>query len=161
MVTRRTAREGSPTKYARPAIVALIALAAGALTAAHAQTLLLALDMPDLPTGAVSSSAVDGVCVMPWFADGDETLGSEDYWGLDPTDSYAVPLIYTDTAGTLGTLALYGPGAVDYRDAITTPCAGGDRGACDQPDPHVWIGETLTCDSLTGSIGSVTVHALE
>ncbi len=117
--------------------------------------------MPNLPTGTLTSSAADGVCVMPWVADGDETSGPEDYWGLDPTGSYAVPNFYTGAAGTLGILALYGPGAVDYRDAITTPCAGGDRGACDQPDPDVWVGETLTCDLMTGNIGHITDLALE
>ena len=161
MVPSRTAREGSPAKYVRPAIGALIALAAGVLAATHVQTPLLALDMPDLPTGALSSSVADGVCVMPWVADGDETLGPEDYWGLDPTELYAVPMSHFATEGTFRTFALYGPSAVDYRDSITTPCAGGDRGACDQPDPHVWIGETLTCDSFTGIISNVTDHALE
>ena len=137
---------------------------AGVLAATHVQTPLLALDMPDLSTGTFSSSIADGVCVVPWVADGDETLGPEDYWGLDPTELYAVPVSDFAPAGTLGTLrtlALYGPGAVHYRDAITTPCAGGDRGACDQPDPHVWVGEILTCDSFTGSLGNVTGHALE
>lgn len=120
--------------------------------------------MPDLSTGTFSSSIADGVCVVPWVADGDETLGPEDYWGLNPTEMYAVPVSDFAPAGTLGTLrtfALYGSGIVHYRDAITTPCAGGDRGACDQPDPHVWVGETLTCDSFTGSLGNVTGHALE
>jgi len=147
--------------YLRPAIIALLALVAGVLAAAHAQTPLLGLDMPNLPTGALTSSAAGGVCVMPWAADGDETLGREDYWGLDPTELYAVPGSGIAMAGTFGILALYGPGAVHYRDAITTPCAGGDRGACDQPDPHVWVGETLECGSVTGSVNQITAHALE
>ena len=104
MVPSRTAREGSPAKYVRPAIVALIALAAGVLAATHVQTPLLALDMPDLSTGTFSSSIADGVCVVPWVADGDETLGPEDYWGLDPTDLYTVPVSDFAPAGTLGTL---------------------------------------------------------
>ena len=142
-------------------MISLLVLGAGILAAAHAQTLLLGLDMPNLPTGALSSSAAGGVCVMPWVADGNERLSPEDYWGLDPTELYAVPASGIATAGTLGILPLYGPGAVDYRDAITTPCAGGDRGACDQPDPHVWVGETLTCGPMTGSVGNITARALE
>lgn len=149
------------TKYLRPAIVGVLALAAGVLAATHAQTPLLGLDIPDLPTGALTSSAADGVCVMPWVADGDETLGPEDYWGLDPTELYTVPGSYTGAAGMLAILALYGPSTAHYRDAITTPCAGGDSGACDQPDPHVWVGETLTCDPVTGGIGGITAVALE
>ena len=137
-----------------------MALAAGVLAAAHVQTSLLALDMPDLPTGAVSSSVTDGVCVMPWVADGDETLGPEDYWGLDPTELYTVPNFYTGTAGTLGTLPLYGQGAAVYVETITTSCADPHASACVNDPPLVWVGETFACGSMTGSIGHITAHAL-
>ena len=159
MVPHRIAREGSPTKYAGPAIVALMALAASVLAAAHAQTLLLARDVPTLPTGAVSSSVTDGVCVMPWVADGDETLDSEDYWGLDPTELYAVPMSDFAAEGTFRTLPLYGISSAAYVETITTPCAEPHASAC-VSDSHVWVGETFTCGSMTGSIGHVTDNAL-
>ena len=151
---------GGAMKAIRLVAFALLALAAGVLAPPHAQTLLPTLDMPSLPTGALSSSAAGGVCVMPWAVDGDETLGSEDYWGLEPTELYALRTSDFATPGTLGALALYGIGAKDYKEAITTPCAGGDRGACDQPGPGVWAGQTLVCAMKPGNIGDITNDAL-
>lgn len=147
-------------KAIRLVAFALLGLAAGVLAPPHAQTLLPTLDMPNLPTGALSSSAAGGVCVMPWAVDGDETLGPEDYWGLEPTELYAFRTFDFATPGTFGALALYGNGAKDYKEAITFPCAGGVRGACDQSDPRVWVGETLVCAMKTGSLGQMTDDAL-
>lgn len=150
-------------RYERLLLLGLVALATGVLAATHAQTLLLALDMPDPPTGTLSSSAADGVCVMPWVADGDEMLGPEDYWGLDPTELYAVPTSDFAPAGTVGTfrtLPLYGPAADHYRDAITTPCADSHASACVNDPPFVWVGETFKCGSMTGRISTITDIAL-
>ena len=115
--------------------------------------------MPDLPTGAVSSSAADGVCVMPWVADGDETLGPEDYWGLDRTELYAVPMSYFAPEGIFRTLPLYGKGAAAYVETITTPCAEPHASAC-ASGSLVWVGETFECGPITGSIGAITDKAL-
>ncbi len=62
--------------------------------------------------------------------------------------------------GNFGALALYGNGAVDYKEAITTPCGTGEVGACDQENPEVPVGGTLDCEVKTGNMGQNTDDAL-
>jgi len=141
------------------ALLPLVALAAGIVSSAHGRSLFHSPDNPNPQTHAYfSPPEALPVCVMPWAIIGDPSLGPPvDYWGLAPQELF----IGTFVPGTdFLALALYGSGALDYRQAIVTPCGSGDRGACDQEDPRVWAGETLQCDAKTGNIGQNTDDAL-
>jgi len=99
-------------------------------------------------------------CVMPWaIAVGQENPGQEEAWGLDAVELYAFHMSDFLTPGNFGALALYGKGAVDYIEAIITPC-GDATSVCDQADPYVDVGETLECDVKTGNMGRNTHDAL-
>jgi len=105
-------------------------------------------------------------CVMPWAVLGDPAQGPGGKWGLtsceqDPTcDPYIFHMSEFDTPGNFGALALYGNGAIDYKQAIYSECGSGTEGACDQADPEVCVGCTLDCEVKTGSMGENTDDAL-
>ena len=108
---------------------------------------------------AAKQRAVAG-CVTPWAIDGDETLGAEGNWGLEPEEIFVFHLSEFVVPGNFGALALYGNGTPDYKEAITTPCGSGEVGACDQAEPEVPIGGTLECEVKTGHMGQNTHDAL-
>jgi hypothetical protein len=108
---------------------------------------------------AAKQRAISG-CVMPWAVIGDTSLPPpEESWGLDAQELYAFHMSDFLTPGNFGALALYGNGAVDYVEAIMTPCGDGSN-VCDQDDPYVDVGETLDCDVKTGNMGQNTHAAL-
>lgn len=107
---------------------------------------------------AAKQRAVAG-CVTPWAVDGDETLGPQNYWGLQPEDLFIFHTSEFLEPGNFGALAIYGNGAIDYKAAITTPCGSGG-GACDQDDPYVPVGGSLVCEVKTGNMGQNTDDAL-
>jgi hypothetical protein len=101
-------------------------------------------------------------CVIPWAVVA--TAGIEENWGLpDPDDPDNLVGFHTSeftTPGNFGALALYGNGAVAYREAIATECGDADS-VCDQlGDPAVPVNGTLECDVQTGSMGQNTHDAL-
>jgi len=139
-------------------LLSLAALAAGIVSSAHGRTLFRALESPGPEAASLSDKVA--VCVMPWAIVGDPSLGPPvDYWGLAPRQLFIGAFGFGPGANFLA-LALYGSGALDYKQAIVTPCGSGDRGACDQEDPRVWVGETLQCDAKTGIMGRITDDAL-
>ena len=101
-------------------------------------------------------------CVTPWGVLGDPAQGplQGGHWGLTPQELYMFHMSDFTTPGNFGALALYGNGAIDYKEAIETPCGTGTEGACDLPDPEVPVGETLQCDAKTGNMGQNTDDAL-
>jgi len=95
---------------------------------------------------------------MPWAIIGDPSLRPPvDYWGLAQQQLFIGAF---GPSASFWPVALYGNGALDYKQAIVTPCGSGDRGACDQEDPRVRVGETLQCDAKAGNIGQITDDAL-
>ncbi len=121
--------------------------------------LVIAIEMRQA-VASPNAAPSEGVCVMPWAIDGDETAGPAGRWGLEPTGLLFLPAYRHPVQGEVGALALYGNAARDYRQAIITPCAGGDRGACDQAEPQVWVGEILECNLKIGNLVGITHHAL-
>jgi hypothetical protein len=103
-------------------------------------------------------------CVTPWAVLGDPDQGPDTtppgHWGLTPQELYMFHMSDFMTPGNFGALALYGNGAIDYKEAIITPCGTGTEGACDLPDPQVPVGETLQCEVKTGNMGKNTHEAL-
>jgi hypothetical protein len=109
---------------------------------------------------AAAKQQAVAACVIPWAVVGDETLGAEQYWGLELGHLVGFHTSDFTTPGNFGALALYGNGAVAYRDAIITPC-GDANSVCDQlGDPAVPVNGTLECDVQTGSMGQNTHDAL-
>lgn len=101
-----------------------------------------------------------GSCVIPWAVVGDQEEGAGGYWGLTPEALFGFHTSDFLTPGNFGALALYGNGAVAYRDAIVIECGDADS-VCDQlGDPVVPINGTLECDVQTGSMGQNTHQAL-
>ena len=107
-------------------------------------------------------------CVTPWAVIGDPADGplQGGHWGLESCEEnpacapYVFHMSDFTTPGNFGALALYGNGAIDYKEAIITPCGTGTEGACDLPDPQVPVGETLECEAKTGNMGQNTNDAL-
>ena len=143
-------------------LLSVAALAAGIVSSAHGRTLFRVLDNPNPQAVAESSPSESlAVCVVPWAIIGAPSLGPPvDYWGLAPRQLFIGHTADFATPGNFGAFTLYGNGALDYRQALVTPCGSGDRGACDQEDPRVWVGETLQCHAKTGNIGQNTDDAL-
>ena len=139
--------------------LSLVGLAASVVSSAHARTFLRALDNPNPQAVSESSpSASPAACVMPWAIIGDPSLRPPvDYWGLAQQQLFIGAF---GPSASFWPVALYGNGALDYKQAIVTPCGSGDRGACDQEDPRVRVGETLQCDAKAGNIGQITDDAL-
>ena len=109
---------------------------------------------------AAAKQQVVAACVIPWAVVGDEALGAAGFWGLELEQLAGFHTSEFTTPGNFGALALYGNGAVAYKDAIITPCGDADS-VCDQlGDPAVPVGETLECDVQTGSMGQNTHDAL-
>jgi hypothetical protein len=95
---------------------------------------------------------------MPWAIIGDPSLGPPvDDWGLAPEELFIGAF---GPSTNFWPVALYGNGALDYTQALVTPCGGSDRGACDQEDPRVWAGEDLECNVKAGIIAQITDDAL-
>jgi len=101
-------------------------------------------------------------CVTPWAVIGNPNDGplQGGHWGLTPQQLYIFHTSDFMTPGNFGALALYGNGAIDYKQAIETPCGTGTQGACNLPDPEVPVGETLQCGAKTGNMGQNTDDAL-
>jgi hypothetical protein len=98
-------------------------------------------------------------CIAPWAIQGVVNDPSADY-GLTRSALYVFQLSAGDWAspGNYGALGVYGSGTADYRSAIEGNC--GDVLACDSDSPYVAEGDTLSCDSMTGAVGSNTDAAL-
>jgi hypothetical protein len=114
---------------------------------------------------AAAKQRAVAACVIPWaIAVGEDNPGPAEDWGLLPEGSpetlFAFHTSEFTTPGNFGSLALYGNGAVAYREAIATECGNADS-VCDQlGDPAVPIGGTLDCDVQTGAMGQNTHQAL-
>ena len=113
-------------------------------------------------SAAAAKMRAVAACVTPWGVLGNPAQGplQGGHWGLVPRRFYGFHADNFITPGNFGALALYGNGAIDYKEAITTPCGTGTVGACDQTDPQVPVGETLQCDVKTGNMGQNTRDAL-
>jgi len=101
-------------------------------------------------------------CTMPWGVIGDPSQGPlrGGHWGLVPGQFYGFHADDFLTPGNFGALAIYGPGAEEYKDAIRYPCGSQDADACDQTDPQVPVGETLQCDVGPANMGVNTRNML-
>jgi hypothetical protein len=122
------------------------------------------LDIGPVTVAAKAAAAKQravAACVIPWAVVGDPLdPPPEGTWGIEAEKLYAFHTSEFETPGNFGALALYGNGAVAYRDAIATPCGEADS-VCDQlGDPHVPVNGTLECDVQTGSMGQNTHDAL-
>jgi hypothetical protein len=123
------------------------------------------LDIDDFNISASAAAAkmkAVAACVMPWGVVATDTMDNN--WGLpDPELDQLVGIVYAPpppAAGNFGILQLYGKGIDVYRETIKTPCGSGTVDACDQTDPEVCVGCTLTCDSETGLGGTAHDKAL-
>jgi hypothetical protein len=116
-------------------------------------------------SAAAAKMKAVAACVMPMAVIGDPVQGPlatpPGHWGLTPQALYIFHTSDFTTPGNFGALALYGNGAIDYKEGITTPCGTGTVGACDQTDPQVPVGETLQCEVKTGNMGQNTNDALK
>ncbi len=99
-------------------------------------------------------------CIAAWAVTGVVNDASADY-GLDQTGLYVFQLSASgwNTPGNFGALAVYGSGTSDYRNAVKGNC--GQVNACDSSSPYVAEGQTLACQTQTGSLGQNTNEALE
>jgi hypothetical protein len=126
---------------------------------------LLAGNLLDVGIVTVTASAAAAkqravaACVIPWAVVGDETLGAEEYWGLEVEQLVGFHTSEFTTPGNFGALRLYGSGAADYKAAITTPCGSANGGGCADGEP-VPVNETLECDVENGGMGQNTPDAL-
>jgi len=125
-------------------------------------------------TAAAARVSASGACLMPWAIDAviEDPFAFGVHFGVlgpnnDPDTLFTFQLgsdgkfAGEDGApGNFGALAVYGNGAVDYRDAIINECGSQGEDACNSGEQTVNFGETLDCDPKTGEIGKNTATAL-
>ncbi|MEE8347205.1 MAG: pilus assembly protein TadG-related protein [Dehalococcoidia bacterium] len=110
-------------------------------------------------TATAGRVPVIAACISPWGVQGVVNDAALDF-GLAPEDLFVFELSSSDweTPGNYGALGAYGGGTSAYRNAIAGNC--GEVVACDSDSPLVAEGETLACNSQTGSLGQNTNDAL-
>ena len=131
---------------------------------------------------AVKAAAVikplSGVCPFPWAIEGDPTQSAANFWGLTPGETMFVfqesGQTGFNTPGNFGALAVLGSGDRIYRDTISgAACSGAGEGCATDAnnicydtlcgsDAELQLapGETLSCSTQTGALGSTTLKAL-
>jgi hypothetical protein len=129
------------------------------------------VDTPTVsPRAAAGKLHIIGSCVKPWAIDVPEEFEGDpeesEWWNAwDPNTLFAFQLeggnFQSGSSGNFGALAVYGNGAIDYKDAIRLTCAELPNDACDSGDKILTQGDLLPCDTKTGNMGQNTKDALE
>jgi hypothetical protein len=122
------------------------------------------------PRAAAGKLHIIASCVKPWAIDVPEEFEGDpevtQWWNAwDPHTLFAFQLSAGDfqngSSGNFGALAVYGNGAVNYRDTITKSCAELEGNACDSEEKTLEQGQLLPCETQTGALGQNTKSALE